>query len=113
MLPGPDCFWIAQRNWRLGTDGTHEIGNDPVSGPVSTADDIAAAGVRDQHTIAPRRERRAIRGGDQFGTSFRCAIGIFAPERIVFAIAPEPFLIPINLVCGDTDHRLHAWRQPS
>ena len=78
----------------------NEVRHDPVGRPVTAADDVAAARIRDQHAIATLRQRCAIGGGDQLGAGLGGAVGILTTKRILFAIAPHPILIAIDLVGG-------------
>ncbi len=112
MLPWTHRAGIAQRNRLARRHRTDEIRHDPVGRPVAAANDVAAAGIRNQHAIAALCQRRAIGSRHQLGAGFGGAIGILAAEWILLAIAPDPILIAINLVGGDADDGLDAGREP-
>jgi hypothetical protein len=112
VLPGTHGAGIAECERLPGRYRPNEIRYDPVGRPVAPTDNVATPRVRYQYAIATLGQRCAVGGRNQFGASLGCAIGILAAERILLAVSPDPILVAIDLVSGDTDHSLDVRDEP-
>src|SRR4051812_15062972 len=90
---------------------TDDVRNEPVRGPVSSANHVAGARTCDGDTMPVKgggvEERIAIRRSDKLRTRFAAAVRVVPTHRFVFAVAPFPFAIFIALVGSHDNDRTY------
>src|ERR1035437_2610864 len=98
MLPGTHGIGVAHDDRLAGRQGPHRVGDDPVSGPVATADDIAGAGRCHCRPIG--KEAVAVRGRDQLRAALAGAVRIVATHGVRLAEGAIVFVVLVALVAG-------------
>ena len=100
---------VANGNHRFSYHAADDIGNKPVLGPVSAADDISGACGCNSGSFLVLEERTAICRRHQFRAAFARAVRIVASHGIMLAVSPNPFAVFIAFIAGDDHHRAHGW----
>ncbi|KMN35835.1 hypothetical protein VI26_09635 [Chromobacterium sp. LK1] len=102
MLPRTNGMWIANLNGMLFFQSTKDVRHQPIQCPIATTNDIACS--RRRHGNAFILEKGlSIGTTHQFSTTLAIRIRIITAHRLVFSIAPEPFLVLVAFVSGDID----------
>ena len=114
MLPGARGVGVTDVDALAGFDGSQDIWNKPVLGPISATDNVACSSSCQGYlmfTVFRCVEKRvAIGCRDQFGAAFATAIGVKAAHGFVLTVTPHPFFVLVTLVCGDVDDGTHGGR---
>src|SRR5882757_11336443 len=80
MLPGSHGIRIAQRHRHASLERPHAIGNEPIGGPVASANDVAGSHRCDWRSRLKETVAKAV--GEEFGAGFTVAVGVVAAEAV-------------------------------
>ncbi len=107
MLPRASSVGVADLQGLAAGEGTHDVGDETIGGPVASADHVAGASRGDGDVMLGVfrgvEEGIAPGTGDDLGAGLRGTVGIVSAERIALAIRPDPLLVLVALVGSDDD----------
>ena len=109
MLPRASGIRIANFNGLILTQGSDAIGNETISRPIATANDVARARARRPNPPRLRKKGGPIRGKDDLRATFRSAVRITTTEDVGFPIAPLPIDISVAFIGSYEDERPNAF----
>ena len=107
MLVGTNGIRIPHLDWLFRHGRPHTVGDNPVCGEVSAADDVSrtSGGYRD---IFVREEAFSVAVRHEFRAAFAVGIGVLSIQAIRLPIAPGPFVVLVNFVRGDIQEGFDA-----
>ena len=114
VLPGTDRRGVSHRHGFARRQVMHDVGDDPIDGPVAAADHVAGPHRGQLHTMLGqplgREVAATIRRRQEFRGAFAGAIGIAAAHRVGFIVRPAVVVRLVTLVARDHEHGAGAGR---
>src|SRR5688572_8597710 len=112
MLPRSNCVGVANHNRFTTAECAQNIGNQPILGPVTTANNVARTG-RCQRNSLFVKKGTPVRTGNQLRASLAVAVRVIAPHGFIFPVAPNPFTIFVTFIGSDVENRPGSANLPS
>ena len=112
MLVWPCGIGIAHPDGSSGLRGAHTIRNDAVVGKIAAADYVARPGRRNRRCVFSTEKAADVTMRHQLRAALGIGIRIIAIQWVVFPVAPDPFLVVVDLVGGYVEHAAHCIAHP-
>ena len=109
VLPRPYGVGIAHAQRHPGLHGAHDVGDQPVPAPVTSADHVAGARGGHPGRVLSGEERPPVGGREELGAGLGARVRIAAAERIALdEPSRRPRGVLVALVRSHDHDRAHA-----